>query len=477
MKREYSQQDVERILKSSVQIPKSVDERIRDTYRELGLTGNTGRKRSGKRTVHRKNRKVWAAAAAAAVLTTGLGVTAFAVSQLMNANLKETEEGLFYEISVAPGIKEAHDIKVIPTYVPEGYVYHEDGPYALLWHNDATGGDMSIVKYNAADLYKMSKTQDEVLHTMFDKNSFIETTTINEMKTDVFSEGSIYKDNDSVRHDVFLFNEEYGYAVQVCLEGTGLAEDEALKVARGLDIEVLDTIVEYASDEELDALKQEIAMSAEKTSESIYYYKIGDEITPPPETGLDDAMPQIHKVTDIQILDSLPLEQYPKENYIRDYDTVVAPLLNEDGTLKDHERYLLQNGSVVKDKVESTGAKFVVATTEITNTGDTVQEIYIAPDMLLLEESGLETLSEYWYWPASEAYHEFVSDHRMPEYQTVQMFTENQKTSVHFAEIGAGETITCTFAWAVDEDCIDDAYLGFYNVAAGVPESLVKVTG
>ena len=262
MKKEYSQQDVERILKSDARIPESVDRRIRATYRKLGLTGNTGRKGAGKHTAHRKKKKVWAAVAAAAVLTMGLGVTALAVSQLMNVDLKETEEGLYYEVSVAPETMQAHDIKVTPTYVPEGYVYHEDGPYALKWHNDATGGDMSVVKYNAADLYEMSRTQEQVLHTMIDKGSFVETTMINEMKTDVFRGKSIYKDNGSVRHDIFLFNEEYGYAVQIYLEGPGLAEDEALKVARGLDIEVLDTTVEYASDEELDALKQKIEMAA-----------------------------------------------------------------------------------------------------------------------------------------------------------------------------------------------------------------------
>ena len=143
--------------------------------------------------------------------------------------------------------------------------------------------------------------------------------------------------------------------------------------------------------------------------------------------------------------------------------------------MKDHERYPLKNGTVVEDEIESTSTKFLVATTEITNTGDTAQEIYIAPDLMLLTDNGSGYLTEYSYWPASEAYLEFVSDHRIPEYQTVQMFTENQKKHVHFAEIGAGETITCTFAWALDEDCIDDAYLGFYNVAADAPKSLVKV--
>lgn len=84
----------------------------------------------------------------------------------------------------------------------------------------------------------------------------------------------------------------------------------------------------------------------------VQYYKIGDEITIPPETKLTDVTPETHKVTDIQILDSLPLDQYPKENYIENYDTVVAPLLNEDGTLKDHERYPLKNGTIVEDGIE-----------------------------------------------------------------------------------------------------------------------------
>ena len=235
---------------------------------------------------------------------------------------------------------------------------------------------------------------------------------------------------------------------------------------------MLDTTVAYVSEKEIENLKKEIEAANGKTNVNNHFY----EITPPSENGLDNVRPEVHKVTDIQILDSLPLDQYPKEYYIKDYDTVAAPLLNEAGTLKDHERYPLKNGTIVEDEIESTSTKFLVAATEITNTGDTAQEIYIAPDLMLLADNGSGSLMESSYWPASKPYQEFVVDHRMPEYQTVQMFTENQKKDVHFAEIGTGETIICTFAWAVDEDCIDDAYLGFYNTAADAPNSLVKVT-
>ena len=49
MKKEYSQGNVERILKSSVKIPASVDERIQTTYRELGLTEDNDKASDGHR--------------------------------------------------------------------------------------------------------------------------------------------------------------------------------------------------------------------------------------------------------------------------------------------------------------------------------------------------------------------------------------------------------------------------------------------
>ena len=38
MKRIYSQEEMERILKSNVEIPDPVEQKINDTYRNLGLT-------------------------------------------------------------------------------------------------------------------------------------------------------------------------------------------------------------------------------------------------------------------------------------------------------------------------------------------------------------------------------------------------------------------------------------------------------
>ena len=42
MKEIYSQEEMERILKSSVEIPDSVEQKINDTYRDLGLADKSG---------------------------------------------------------------------------------------------------------------------------------------------------------------------------------------------------------------------------------------------------------------------------------------------------------------------------------------------------------------------------------------------------------------------------------------------------
>ena len=212
MKKEYSQDQIERILQSDAKIPDSVDKRIQDTYIKLGLTDNqsTGKQADerpdGRRKVHRKKRRVWVAVAAAAALTAGLGVTAFAVGQLLNVDLI-SDNGMFYSLSVDTSAKEAHEIAVSPTYVPDGYEYSEEGTYAGKWHNDSTNGDLNILTYNAADLYLMSETEDYPLHAPFEESTPLKTLEIQGMSVDLFTPDNIYSDDPSKRQDAFLFNE------------------------------------------------------------------------------------------------------------------------------------------------------------------------------------------------------------------------------------------------------------------------------
>lgn len=462
MKKEYSQKDIERILKKDAEIPGSVDKRIRETYLKLGL-----REEDDKKHVRRKRltRRTWMAVAAAAVLTVGLGITVFAVGKFLEVRMTG-EEKVDYEITIHPELQEAHKVSAQPEYIPEGYVASSDESYSGKWYNETNGGTMTIATYNAAELYLLSETGDGTLGTLLDKDEYTGTENIDGMQMDVFYGESIYTDSEEINQKAYLFNEEYGYVLMVYLSGTNLPDGEAEKVAKSLRVEVSDETVPYPTEEELEKYRtqedmREASAAAAISEDSIY--EIGETIQNPYWSDDAEDTKECVKVTDIRIADAMPVDEYPSENYVRDYYTEVAPLFDEDGTLKEHGRYKISDdGYVQEDTIETVGSKFVIATVERTNLGAETKEVYIAPQLELLDSDDSGNLKTYSYEPAEMAYHKLVVD-GLPFYQSVQQVTESDKTHVYFAEVEPGETLTCTFAFAVDEDCIDDAYLVFYH--------------
>lgn len=303
-----------------------------------------------------------------------------------------------------------------------------------------------------------------------DKGNYIKTMELGGMNVDLFSSDSIYTDDDTTRQDVVLTSEDYGYMIQVFLNGTDLADDEALKVAEGLDIQVSDETVPYATDEEIAKIKDGQTADFDSAYDSSLFYNVGDVITDPQDKDHKTEF----KVTDVRLADSLPLDQFPKENYVPDYDSTVAPLLNEDGTLKSHERYSPASDSLSKEDLETADSKFIIATVEITNTGDSSTKEYITPMLEYLSTDGDGSYTRFSVQSASAAYQALSVDGE-PLYQSVQQYTDNQKQHVRFAEIGAGETLECTFAWVVDDDCTDNAYLSFFDMYGGMTNSYPRV--
>ena len=333
---------------------------------------------------------------------------------------------------------------------------------------------MTIVPLNAAEVYWHTMLGDGWIDAIYDEDAFAGTTELNGTTVNLFREESNYVDDNTVSQNAYLFNEEEGYVVWVYLDGIDLPEDEALKVAQNLQVTVLDETVAYAADEEIEAAKEEIAsyVPAPVIIESSRVHQIGDVITAPDSIqsteGADMADLQ-YIVKDAQILNTLPLDQYPKENYVPDYDSAVAPLLNEDGTLKPHTRYPYTEsaGDINKDSGKEVNGKFLAVTVDITNTADSDGEFYITPTLKLLRSSnsgdGSESYEQFDYTEGTKAYLELNTD-GAPFYQSVQQFTDNRKKHVRFAEIGAGETLECTFVYVVDEDCVDNACLEFFNM-------------
>lgn len=490
MKKEYTQNEMEQILRNDAEIPESVERRMKETYEKLGLVENTGitantdGKQNGRRTVRRRRPRAWVSAAAAAAVIAGLGLTAFAAARALNVTVKEEDGKVEQQVSVEPTQKEAHKIEVTAGYVPEGYVYQEEGPFSGKYRNEATGGGMTLIPYNAAEVYWFNMTGDDRLEVIYNQEDFVGTVETNGMTANLFQTDSIYEDDNSVTQNAYVFNEEEGYAIQVYLRGTGLPEDEVLKVAQNLQVTILDETVAYATDEEIEAEKEmQASYRPQKGSiESYRVHQIGDVITAPDSVqstdGADLADLQ-YTVKDAQILDTLPLDQYPKENYVPDYDSAVAPLLNEDGTLKPHIRYPYTESTrdIDKDRGEEVNGKFLAVTVDITNTADAVGEFEITPELTLLKSrntDGSGYYEEFEYIEGTKAYLELNGD-GAPFYQSVQQFTENRKKHVRFAEIGAGETIECTFVYVVDEDCVENACLEFFNTGGSSLYPYVKL--
>lgn len=490
MKKEYTQNEMEQILRNDAEIPESVDRRMKETYEKLGLVENTGitentdGKQNGRRTVRRRRPRAWVSVAAAAAVIAGLGLTAFAAARALNVTVKEEDGKVEQQVSVEPTQKEAHKIEVTAGYVPEGYVYQEEGPFTGKYRNEATGGGMTLIPYNAAEVYWFNMTGDDRLEVIYNQEDFVGTVETNGMTANLFQTDSIYEDDNSVTQNAYVFNEEEGYAIQVYLRGTGLPEDEVLKVAQNLQVTILDETVAYATDEEIEAEKEmQASYRPQKGSiESYRVHQIGDVITAPDSVqstdGADLADLQ-YTVKDAQILDTLPLDQYPKENYVPDYDSAVAPLLNEDGTLKPHIRYPYTESTrdIDKDRGEEVNGKFLAVTVDITNTADAVGEFEITPELTLLKSrntDGSGYYEEFEYIEGTKAYLELNGD-GAPFYQSVQQFTENRKKHVRFAEIGAGETIECTFVYVVDEDCVENACLEFFNTGGSSLYPYVKL--
>ena len=146
MKRTYTDQEMIRILNQELVIPEKVDQGMQDAYRKLGI------QRKGRVSFARRH-KMLRVLAAAAVLAAGSSLVVAAANKFLTANLVKEESSVTYDLAIDREQKEAHEIEVTPTYMPAGYALGaENTPYGGKWHNNETGGTVTIIAWNAAEL-------------------------------------------------------------------------------------------------------------------------------------------------------------------------------------------------------------------------------------------------------------------------------------------------------------------------------------
>ena len=230
------------------QIRQNAQQQDQENMQESGQEKTSRKKRQGRV-------RGWKVVLAAATLSLGASFVVVAANKFLQANLVEKDETVQYEIQVNKE-QEAHQITAEPTYIPDGYVYSEEGPYGGKWHNEATDGTITVITYNAAQLDEMSRLGNDEELLKYKKDSHLDQLEISGMKTDVFVDDNFYVDSEKTIKNIYLFNEEYGYGVRVWSE-SDLPAEELVKVAEGMEIRVLDETVPYTTDEEIEVIKKE----------------------------------------------------------------------------------------------------------------------------------------------------------------------------------------------------------------------------
>ena len=270
-----------------------------------------------------------------------------------------------------------------------------------------------------------------------------------------------------------------GICVHVYLDGTDLAADEAEKIAEGLEIEVLESTVPYPTEEEIAELNREHEEANKEAAASTIVS--GDHIRGINDTLTIDgnAYPIYqgieYQTEDIQVTDALSFDDFPKENFIDDSASVLGEYLNEDGSLKPHERFTGDNDRMT----ESTDAAFIIVKTKLRNTGDTAIDTYLSPLLRYLDENGNGDYTlldpDLTAGPAESGWAGLTAD-GFPIYQSA---PDNGGKSVLFTTLDPGEEEECVSVYVVDKDRLGSAYMEYFDTgaaAADTPELYVKVT-
>lgn len=484
MKRTYSDQEMTRILKQELVIPEEVNIGMRKAYEKLGI------QTSNKHTFFIK-RKVFRVLAAAAVLAAGSSLVVLAANKFLSANLVKEEESVTYDLAIDHG-QAAHEIEVEPTYMPAGYkLGDENSAWGGKWHNDKTGGTITIVAANAAELDERLRLGDAGFMTRGMKEENLkQELDINGMKVALFLSGSGYVDSDKNNAKAMLFNEDEGYLVEIFNSNSHLPIEETIKIAQGLDIRILDSTVPYKTDEEIESMLAEREIEKAKIRDEMKpelladnnFFSIGEELKIPfteTEYGIkpDDIC---YTVESVEIKDALPASEYPAENYSA-YEESVARWLNEDGSLKPHERYkypLDENGYPTGEPaVETVDSKFVVVHMKVKNNNEVNPyddyEVCVSPELKYLKKDAggnyvRSRAADAEYFPANEGY---GLQYGISVYFDKMYYTEGTQRlkHFHFVPMDPGEEMEYTLAYVVDEDRLDSAFFQFYSGYDGWP--------
>ena len=380
----YDEKIIKKVMEEAVEIPEIVEQKIQQAYEKIGEEIICKK--------YQKQYRQWTTAAVIAILAMTVSIGVYAVNHYYTKTVKEEGNKLSYEFQMNYDAT-PYDIEVRADYIPKGYELKTEGPYEGKIHSDETGKEITVMQFNAANLEEMETRE-------FSNVIRVETTEIQNMEAHVVT----YKHIGKTLQDILLFNEADGYCIDIWSNAEELRGVELKKVAENLQIKKLDTQIAYKTAQE--KLREEKWKEAEERRRGKSIPKelirdIGVEMKDPNFENLGSLEDIRYTVEEVQILDAISFEEFPKENFDTEtiewmdtFEEEVKPWLNEDGTLKEHARYLTGESTVgdSEENREKVGAKFVVVDMKanVANSAkDSMEEkdisVTLAPDMEFYE--------------------------------------------------------------------------------------------
>ncbi len=400
---------------------------------------------------------------AAITATLAISATAYgAVRHYLVTTSKNEETGtLTCDIQTEAASTKVPAMKVVPGYIPEGYIETENALGKYHPNGDHSVGGITICP-------PVYTTHFEEIYV-----SDVEETTLGGVKAQILTrEGLEYN------HIINMFYEEGGYVVTIYgADNTSL--EELKKVAENIKCEEIpgefievpafskelkDIVDNEDNDIELIEIK-----NPEITKDNIFY--IGEE----KNDLINSASGLNYTVNNIEVMDKLPELD---KNKFSDYNEYLE-FINEDGTLKDYERTNAEwwENNKMNRETEMVGMKFIYVTLTMTNPSeDDVKEIYFAPRIMFLEKNANGVLEEEMKYGGSK---------NALQIENCPFYFDNsgyRGKSFRFCDLDGKETKEIHLAYAVDEDHIEDAYISFNSHRYTIldprkpGESYIKVT-
>jgi hypothetical protein len=362
--------------------------------------------------------------------------------------VKKVAENIKYE--VIPGefidigtYSEENEIKVIPGYIPKGYMeYNNSGRYYT--KENPNVADIFMCSSYERDDHEGELSNDPTI-------SNVEETTIGGVKA------KIYKGSETADFNYMInlfYEENKQIAMIVCSNAISL--DELKKIAENLKFQLIP----------LQNITPPVI-----TADNIF--NIGEEKAgrdDGPQFGLHDDRSDKpnYTVNKIEVLDKLPELD---KNYFCDYNQYLE-FINEDGTLKDYERVNEQKweNNKMNTITETVGRMYVYVTLTMKNPfNKELKDINIYPRVYSLSKTSDNTFEKFYLFGEGK-----VQTDGAPFY-----FDQSDYAGGHFyfCDFAPNETKEVHLVYAVDEDQIDNAYIHFNQSGdSAIIGNYIKVT-